>query len=338
MKAFIQAIEYYLPETTVDNQQLATEFQDWDVAKIEAKTGIAQRHVAAEGECASDMAVAAVRKLFATGACEPSEIDFLLFCTQSPDYLLPTTACLLQHRLGLPQQCGALDFNLGCSGFVYGLGIAKGLIESDQAQKVLLITGDTYSKMIHPKDKSVRTIFGDAATATLLTGDDADADFIGPFINGSDGSGGENLIVPTGGFRRGFVENADLIKDAGGSCRTVNNLFMDGPEIFNFSLRVVPETVVRLLEKSGRTAESIDHWVLHQANRYMLEHLRKRLGVPAEKFVISMATCGNTVSSTIPIALKELSASGHVHAGQTLLLLGFGVGYSWSGTLLRWHA
>src|SRR6185436_14441853 len=194
MQATISAIEYYLPDQVLTTSALAAEFPDWSVQKIEEKTGIHNRHVAACDECSSDLAVSAAQRLFDSGVCRPEAIDFILLCTQSPDYFLPTTACLVQDRLGIPTTAGALDFNLGCSGYIYGLGLAEGLISSEQASNVLLITAETYSKFIHPLDKSVRTIFGDGAAATLLQAVDAERPLIGPFVYGSDGSGGPNLI------------------------------------------------------------------------------------------------------------------------------------------------
>jgi 3-oxoacyl-[acyl-carrier-protein] synthase-3 len=336
MKAFLKAVEYHQPAGRLDNAQLAQEFTDWTAEKIEAKTGITSRAVAGPDECASDLAVAAAQKLFASGSCAPADIDYLLLCTQSPDYFLPSTACLVQHRLGLATTCGALDFNLGCSGFVCGLSLAKGLIETGQARNVLLITAETYSKFIHPGDKSVRTLFGDAAAATLVSAKESAVDLLGPFVFGTDGSGANNLIVPAGGVRRAFNPNAPAVEDAAGNRRTENNLFMNGPEIFNFTLRVVPPMASDLIARAGLQAENVDHWVFHQANRFMLEHLRKKLGVPPEKFPILMSHCGNTVSSTIPIALSELQKQGKLAAGQTLALVGFGVGYSWAGALARW--
>ena len=198
----IAAIEYHLPESVLTNQDLATEFPEWSIDKIQGKTGITGRHISGPEECASDLAFAAAQKLFASGACGPQEVDYLLLCTQSPDYFLPTTACILQDRLGIRTRAGALDFNLGCSGFVYGLGLAQGLIQTDQASKVLLITAETYSKFIHPKDRSVRTLFGDAAAATLLTADDDGAHRTAAYVYGTDGKGAANLMVPCGGLRR----------------------------------------------------------------------------------------------------------------------------------------
>ena len=202
MHAALRAIEYHLPEKTLSTAELSRQFPDWGVEKIDAKTGIACRHIAASEESASDLAVAAAQKLFSSGACGPQDIDFVLLCTQSPDYFLPTTACLVQDRLGIPTTAGALDFNLGCSGYIYGLGLSEGLIHSGQASSVLLLTAETYSKFIHPRDRSVRTIFGDGAAATLLSAVEVREALLGPFVYGSDGSGGPNLIVPAGGSRR----------------------------------------------------------------------------------------------------------------------------------------
>ncbi|HZS70313.1 MAG TPA: ketoacyl-ACP synthase III [Candidatus Acidoferrum sp.] len=337
MKAAIRAIEYYLPEKAVTTEQLSAEFPEWSVQKIDEKTGIQARHIAGEDECSSDLAVAAAQKLFASGVCAAHDIDYVLLCTQSPDYFLPTTACLIQDRLGIPTSAGALDFNLGCSGFVYGLGLAQGLIESGQAANVLLLTAETYSKFIHPRDRSVRTIFGDAAAATLVSAVEADAPLIGPFVFGTDGRGANNLIVPTGGLRRArTAETAREITDDSGSVRTQDHLFMDGAEIFNFTLKAVPQSVCQLLERSRKTLEEIDLFVFHQANRYMLEHLRRKIKVPQDKFCVAMSHCGNTVSSTIPIALKHAQLEGRLKPGDLTMLVGFGVGYSWAAGLARW--
>lgn len=335
--AAIRAIEYYLPEARLTNGALAALFPEWPVAKIEAKTGIAVRHIAAENECSSDMAVAAARKLFRAQVCSPDDIDFILLCTQSPDYFLPTSACLVQDRLGIPQSAGALDFNLGCSGFVYGLGLAQGLIETGQASNVLLLTAETYSKFMHPADRSVRTIFGDAAAATLVGTARGETPWIGPHVVGTDGSGAGNLIVPAGGMRnRRPAETAPRSGDAG-DFSSRDDLYMDGPAIFEFTLRVVAKSVTDLLLKSGKQLGDIDLFVFHQANRYLLEHLRKLLKIPQDRFYLAMEHCGNTVSSTIPIALKHACEDGTLRPGMLVMLVGFGVGYSWAATLVRWR-
>jgi 3-oxoacyl-[acyl-carrier-protein] synthase-3 len=337
MKSFIKAIEYILPEAVLDNRQLAAEYPGLSAERIKRNTGVEQRHIASEDECASDLAVAAARKLLGTGVISAGEIDYLILCTQSPDYFLPTTACLVQDRLGLPKSCGALDINLGCSGFVYGLGLAKGLIETGQAQNVLLITSDTYSKHIHPGDKSVRTLFGDAAAATLVSAFESTEIAIGPFVYGTDGSGALNLVVPTGAMRKARVANAPINTDESGNQRTENDLFMNGPEIFNFTLRVIPALVLQLLERTRMTRDQVDLWVFHQANQFMLDYLRKKLGISEDRFVISFASCGNTVSSSIPIALKHAETQGRLKAGHRVALVGFGVGYSWAGTVIKWR-
>lgn len=343
MGCCIKAIEYHLPEGVLSNSALSEAFPGWSAEKILDKTGISERRIAAEHECASDLGVAAARKLFASGACRPEEIDFLIFCTQTPDYLLPTTACLVQEVLGLPQSVGALDVNLGCSGYVYGLGLALGLIATGQARNILFITADTYSKLIHPGDRSIRTLFGDAAAATLVSAasDDPqrpDPPGIGPFVFGTDGQGAPNLIVPTGGLRqpRTAGERPPPEPDESGNLRTPDNLYMNGAEIFNFTLRAVPRLVASLLAKASLDARDVDLFVFHQANLYMLEHLRKKIEIPREKFSVAMAHCGNTVSSSIPIALKDEWTAGRLHPGARVVLVGFGVGYSWGATLVRW--
>lgn len=335
--AVLDALDYYLPVQVLDNRRLAAEFPEWSVEKIEEKTGIRARHIASENETSADLAVAAAEKLFASGRARREEVDFLLFCTQSPDYFLPTTACLIQQRLGLARSTGALDFNLGCSGWVYGLSLAKALVESGQARVVLLLTGETYSKFIHPRDKSVRTLFGDGGSATVVRRQEEGTRGIGPFVFGTDGRGGENLIVPTGGFRhRPSAADTEELTDESGNVRSRGSLFMNGPEIFAFTLRVVPKAVRELLAKAELEMAQIDHFVFHQANRYMLEHLRSKLGIREDRFVYALLDVGNTVSATIPLALREAEGEGRLQSGDLVMVVGFGVGYSWSAGLLRW--
>ena len=336
MKATVAAVEYHFPKHCLTNEQLAREFPEWSVEKIEEKTGIAERWIAAEGECSSDLGTAAARKLFDSGACRPADIDYLLFCTQSPDHFLPTTACVMQQRLGIPTSAGALDFNLGCSGYVYGLGLAKALVETSQATNVLLVTAETYSKFIHPKDKSVRTLFGDAGAATLVRGVAGNDAFIGPFVYGTDGGGAGNLIVPTGGMRQRVATAKGATMDSDGNLRSEANLYMNGAEIFAFTLQAVPKVVQELLAAAGKSLGDIDLYVFHQANQYMLEHLRKKLKIPPERFFVGMRHCGNTVSCTIPIALKQAVEEGRMQPGRLAMAVGFGVGYSWGATLIRW--
>ena len=330
MKAFIKAISSYLPETVLTNEQLVAEFPEWTVGKVAKKVGINKRHIAGENECASDLAVKATEQLFAEHAINKSEIDFVLLCTQSPDYFLPTTACIVQDRLNLPTSCGALDFNLGCSGYVYGLSLAKGLIAGKIAKNVLLITTETYSKHIHPKDKGNRTLFGDAATATLISTNGFAE--IGNFNLGTDGSGYNKLIVKNGACRNPQKAD-DLIFDDSGNPVSSDYLYMDGTGIFNFTLENIPNLVDKTLEANELKKEEIDLYVFHQANKYMLGFLQNLLEIDDENFYYCLSEVGNTVSSTIPIALmvaqKENVLSGNI------LLAGFGVGLSWGGCILK---
>ena len=339
MNATISAIEYYLPDSVVSNQDLAGTLGDWTPEKILEKTGVRERHIAAPEECASDLALHACEKLFSSEVCNREDVDFLLLCTQAPDYFLPTTACVLQSRLGIPTTAGALDINLGCSGFIYSLGLAKGLIETGQAKKVLVVTAETYSKFINPGDRSVRTIFGDGAAATLVVGVEPAllGEYIGPFIYGTDGSGAKNLIVPVGGMRMRSDPGAQAVEDEFGNKRTSNDLYMNGAEIFTFTLQSVPKAVKQLLQLDGCSMDDLKLVVFHQANKYMLDHLRRKIKIPEEKFAIALSECGNTVSSTIPITLKEAANSGKLIDGDKIMLVGFGVGYSWGATLIRWR-
>lgn len=329
MKANIKAISYYLPELILSNDLIHQEFPEWDIEKISSKTGINSRHISAEDEFSSDMAVKAAEKLFLEHNIDKSEIDFLLFCTQSPDYFLPTTACILQEKLGLNTTIGALDFNLGCSGFVYGLSLAKGLIAGGMAKNILLLTSETYSKFIHPKDKSNKTIFGDAAAAALISSENGFC-IIGDFVFGTDGNGAENLIVKQGGMRFPVSNDNVDVCDEYGNIKNDKNLFMDGAAIFNFTLESVPKLTQAILEKSKLSIDQVDLFVFHQANKYMLNHLRKKIGIPEENFFIALEHCGNTVSSTIPIALYEAQKKGKINQSKNVILAGFGVGYSWA--------
>lgn len=187
MKAYIKAISYYLPERIMTNDELVSLFPEWSVEKVASKVGVDFRHLAASNETAGDMAEKAARKLFDEYHVNPKEIDFVMLCTQSPDYFLPSTACVLQNRLGIPKNSGAFDYNLGCSGCVYGLALAKGLILAGIARNILLLTSETYNKYLHPQDKSNRSIFGDGAAACLISSDGMAE--IGDFVMGTDGSG-----------------------------------------------------------------------------------------------------------------------------------------------------
>ena len=331
MKVFVKNIAYYLPEQILTNEALTQEFPEWSVEKIMSKVGITRRHIASQHETATDMAISAAKKLFDAGV-DKRTIDYVLFCTQSPDYFLPTSACIIQDKLGLSKSVGALDFNQGCSGYIYGLSLAKGLICANIAKNVLLLTAETYTKHLHPKDKGNRTIFGDAASATLISTDGFAE--IGEFSLGTDGSGAENLIIKTGAARNP-EKSGDINLDTDNNPVSPDYIYMDGSEIFAFTLEAVPDLVNKTLKKNNIEKDSVDLFIFHQANKYMLDFLRKKLKIDEEKFYFYMSEVGNTVSSTIPIVICEAMTSGDLKKGMTSLLAGFGVGYSWGGVILK---
>lgn len=330
MKAYIKGVSYYLPQGILSNEQLVADFPEWTVEKVASKIGVDKRHIALE-ESTSDMACKAAEQLFYDVSLDRSQIDYILLCTQSPDYVLPTTACIVQSKLGLSTHCGALDFNLGCSGYIYGLSLAKGLICAGIAKNVLLLTCETYSKYIHPKDKGNRTIFGDAASATLISTEGIAE--INGFSLGTDGRGAENLIVKSGGSLNPCKTN-DVVFDENGNPISDDYLYMNGSEIFNFTLEAVPVLVKETLDKNKLALSDIDLFVFHQANKYMMNFLRKKIKIDESKFYYFLKDVGNTVSSTIPIALSEACKENSIKSGDNVLLAGFGVGYSWGGCVL----
>ncbi len=333
MKSYIKAISYYLPQYELNNTVIEKDFPEWSIDKIAKKTGINTRYIAAKNETSGDMAVKAAEKLFKEHNIDKSTIDYLILCTQSPDYFLPTTACLVQEKLGLKTTIGAFDMNLGCSGFIYGIGLAKGLIFSGQAKNILFITAETYSKFIHPKDKSNKTIFGDAAAATLVSSESGFAE-IGNFEYGTDGKGAENLIVKNGALRnkKAYIE---AVQDEYGNYLSDDYLYMNGSEIFLFTLASVPKLIDNIIQKNNLIKQNIDLFILHQANKFMLESLKKKCKIENEKFYVHIDKCGNTVSSTIPIALYHAQNEKLFKKDCTILLAGFGVGYSWGGTIIK---
>lgn len=330
--AYIKGISYYLPERVVTNEELLKEFPEWSVDKVAKKVGVNSRHLAAEDETAGDMAEKAARKLFEEYKVSPTDIDFVMLCTQSPDYFLPSTACILQHKLGIPTTAGAFDYNLGCSGCVYGLAMAKGLIAAGIAKNVLVLTAETYNKYLHLSDKSNRSIFGDGAAACLVSTEGFAE--IGEFSLGTDGSGAENLIVKTGASRCKQA-TGNVSEDEDGHQRYDDYLYMNGSAIFNFTLEAVPSMMKDILAKNNMTSDDVDYYVFHQANKFMLNTIRKVCVLPKDKFYINLEETGNTVSSTVMIGLKQCMEADTIKPGMKVMISGFGVGLSWGGTVLK---
>lgn len=325
MKTKITAIAYHLPDTVEGVETLQRDNPDWDMPKILDKTGILNRYVSAPGETAVDLAFKAGKKLLGT-VSDIEEIDLLILVTQSPDYVLPTSACILQDRLGLAKKCMAFDVNMGCSGFVYALSIAGSLIESGVAHKGLILCADTYTKYIGKNDRTCRPLFSDGAAATLV--ESSTTDDMGPFELGTDGAGYDRLIVKHSGAR-----------DAGQVANTCcGSLEMSGSDVFLFTMRVVPQSISKLLERTGLTLDNIDLIVFHQASKLVIENIIRTLSLDKNKVFTNFENIGNTVSASIPIALKDAATQGRLKDGDTVLLAGFGVGLSWGATLIRWSA
>jgi 3-oxoacyl-[acyl-carrier-protein] synthase III len=326
--SYIQAIDFFVPNNR--------EFNDPD-SKITQKIGIYSRPITDDNEYASDLACQAANKLFDSNVCQREEIEFLIYCTQSPDYYLPSTSCILQDRLGLPTSCGAVDINLGCSGFVYGLSLAKGMIESGMVSNVLLVTSDTYNKYTNPKDPSVRVLFGDASAATFISRSERPLPSIGPFVFGTDGSGAKNLIVPAGGLRERISADTRIeTMDKKGNVRSRADMYMNGQNVFIFTLNEVTNTIIQFLEQNNESISDYDFFVFHQANEYMIKAIRDKLGIPEEKFCIQLRDFGNTGSSSIPIAIVHELENKRIKRGDKVMLAGFGVGYSWSACSITW--
>jgi len=322
MSAVIKAVEYYFPSRSLDNAEIAATCQV-DAAMLRKTSGVERRYVVAEGEAPSDMAVEAAKKLFATGILEPEGIDALVFCTEIPDCRSPVTAALLHGRLGFNSNSVALDLPGGCSGFVHALVVAKGLIATSQAAHVLILTAEACSLAIPPHDHVLLSIFGDGAAATLVSGDASSG--IGTFVMGTDSSGAASLGIAECGAR--------LPRSA----MPFGTLRMDGQDVLRFTLRRVPELIDSILSRNYVQKEDIDLYILHQASGFVLAALQKKCAIPEEKFFVCLEDGGNTVSSTLPIALARARAQNRLLPGMRVLLAGFGVGFSWAGTILDWQ-
>lgn len=313
-----------VPPKIVGNDYFVERFGD-KVADVVKMTGVRTRHWVENGVTTSDLCEAAANRLLGQLVWEKDSVDALIFVSQTPDYRLPATACLLQHRLGLSPGIIALDVSLGCSGYVYGMWLGSMMIQTGAARRVLLCVGDTSSIMNDPEDRSTALLFGDAGTASAI---EADGDAgRATFLLGTDGAGGENLIVPKGAFRScaGHAKFENFASDT---------LYMDGGEIFNFTLKAVPALIRETIEAAGQTVDDYDLFLLHQANEFMIKHLGKKAKLPPEKVPINIGRYGNTSSATLPLLLAD-DAAERLKAGPAkIALFGFGVGYSWSAASL----
>lgn len=332
----IRGISYCLPERFETNEDLIRDFGIWTPEKIYKKTGIRRRHIADVDKTLSYYLAQAGEKFFEEHPdISRDSIDMLIICNEARDYLLPATACIVHDLLKLRKTCGALDFDLGCSGYVYGLAVCKGFIASGIARRVLFMTGDLVSRYVNKRDKSIRTIFGDGYTATLLEASSTDC--VTGFDLGTDGSGYRDIIIEAGEMAMPISEKTSVeTVNRFGNAHSPENLFMDGRKVLDFSLGIVPGSVDRTLKLAGIQKSDLDLIVFHQASKVLLDGVRDALDFPAEKFVFDLEDKGNTAASTIPIALADCVHDGRLKKGMKVLVSGFGVGLSWATALIVW--
>jgi 3-oxoacyl-[acyl-carrier-protein] synthase III len=304
-----------------------------EFAKVVASTGVKMRHITPAGICTSDLCAAAANRVFERTGWSRESVDLVVLVTQTPDYILPSTACALHGRLGLAKHCAAFDINLGCSGYVYGLSLIATYIRSGAASRGLLLVGDTISKVVSQEDRSVAYLFGDAGTATALEkGDDVSM----YFVTGSDGLGAGYLQIPAGMFRApSSAETRAARPRDGGNIRSDEHLFMNGPEIFNFTIREVPRLIDQTLAAAGWQTSDVDAFVFHQANRYMLDYLAKRMKLPLEKVIFALESFGNTSSASIPVTICDRLRERLEKRPAKVVLAGFGVGFSWAAAAIE---
>jgi len=317
----ISDIQYYLPPKLLSNEDLVFDNPDWRMDDIEKKTGIKYRYICEDAQTSKDIALLACEKIFNSNV-RRSDIDFLIVITESPEYIAPAMSCDLQNSLGLETSIASFDVNLGCSGFVYGLMVADSILCANNYSNGLLVCVDTYSKYISSNDRTCRPLFSDAASATLITASKKKT--VGPFVLGTDGSGYKDLMVKNSGT----IKNVDTER---------NLYFMNGSAVFMFTMRVVPKAVNDLLIKEKCNAEDIDLFVFHQASKLVIDNLKRLLKLSNEKVFENYQLVGNTVSSSIPIALSQAKSAKKIKKGSIVMLVGFGVGLSWGATILRYN-
>jgi 3-oxoacyl-[acyl-carrier-protein] synthase-3 len=331
----ITNISYYLPEKIVTNSELATQNPSWEMSSVEQKAGVYSRHIAAPNETAFDLALHATKKLFQENDQLESQIDGIIFCTQSPDYIMPSNSHLLHAALDLKDNVLAFDYNLACSGYIYGLALASSLIQSRLASTILLVTADTYSKHINPKDRSARVLFGDGAAVSVISANDHSQILaIELCTHGKEYS---KFYIPAGGMRlpcsaETKVEHTDRAQNV----RTKEQIHMDGLGVWSFINSAIPPHINKLLDKNNLTLDKIDQFIFHQASQMTLDSLTKVLKVDPTKVYINMKDTGNLVSASIPVALSRATSEGKLKRGDLALLCGFGVGLSYGSVLIRY--
>jgi len=330
----ISALAAAVPSGVINNYAYTDHFSQEDVREVVDKVGIHERRFAPEGMCASDLCFAAAEEILTSGDVNREEIDALLFVSQTPDYRMPATSALLQQRLGLSMDTITYDINQGCAGFIFGLSMGYSLLQQGGIRKVLLLDGETRSRVYSPKDRKTAFIFGDAGAAALLERQGGSGD--GFFSLNTDGSRAELIMIKGGGYRN--PSSPETLKekkvDEYGNIRSDEQGYMNGPDVFNFLIREVPKDIKRILQHAGMNMDEFDHYVFHQANSYMNSYLLKKLKLDPERVPMSIQKYGNTSSVSIPLTMVHGLGPGSLN-GKDILLSGFGVGLSWATALLH---
>ena len=323
---FIDHIEYYLPKNKVETDDLINHNKNWNSGDFLSRTGVNIRYYADENETALDLSIKACKALIDNKSLNKDEIDGLVFCTQSNDHIMPPNSSIVHGLLNLSEEVFAFDFNLACSGFIYGLALADGLLSTGISKNILLINADTYSKYINDKDRSTKLLFGDGASACLLTNSINDKGIIDIKCSTS-GKNHKKFIIPSGGLRYPKSRKSCLPNiDKSGNITTDENIQMDGMGIFAFVNSKVPAQIENILSENQLAVDDIDLFVFHQASKLAIDSLTKILKIKKSKVFINLDKVGNTVSASIPIALKDAQIEGRIKKGQKVLCSGFGVG------------
>jgi len=334
MNAIIQDIAYAFPDNCVTNDDYQRENPEWNMEKLSPKTGVYSRYIAGSEDTAFTLSVKACDKLFEK--FDKNTIDTVIFCTQSPDYIMPPNAYLIHSHYNLPQQVIAFDITQACSGYIYGLLLSKSMIISGTSKNILLINADTYSRYINAKDRSTRVLFGDGASASLITSTNEDNGII-DFEIASSGKEFKNFYIPGGAGKIPYAQSDHTLKDDGnGNFRTDNDIHMNGLGVLSFFKTVVPRQIKHLLLKNNLDLNDINLFVFHQASQIAVDSIAAILKVDQGKVYKNIQTVGNLVSASIPVALKMALDEKKIRKGDYILLSGFGVGLSWGTCLIKY--
>lgn len=333
MSIGISAIEYFLPEKIIDNSFFSEAKDDF----LEQKVGIKTRRITEDGVYTSDLAAKVVNNIIEKNGIKRDEIDFLILCTLSPDYLLPQTSAQVQKMCNLPESLYSVDIRMGCTGFVHGLSLAQSLIAGMGYKKGLVVTAEKFSIYLSYRDFTVDTLFSDSATAVLVEKNPKLFEILAHDF-GTDGSGAEHIIVEAGGCKLRISEETSKFEEIKpGIERSKNYLYMNGRQVMKFANKTVPVSANKVLSKANITIDDLDWVIMHQANKLMLEDIAERMHLPAEKNYINLWDKGNTIASSIPIALQEIIDNGErVNKNSYWLITGFGLGFAWGTTLLKY--